>query len=227
MTNVSGLDPVVPSLVAHASIRARVTEALREAMVAGTMEPGTVYSAPALAQMLGVSATPVREAMIDLVKEGHVEAIRNRGYRVVQISDQDLDEIVELRALIEVPTIERVASLATPEQVAALRPLADELERTAAEGLLREFITADNAFHLSLLAIAGNRLIVQEARRLRGLSRLSALQHLHREGRLVQTAAEHAQLLDLIDARDAHGAAALMAAHLGHVRGVWAGKPEH
>lgn len=226
MTNATGLQPVVPSLTAHASIRDRVSEALREAMVAGTMEPGTVYSAPALAQMLGVSATPVREAMIDLCKEGQVEAIRNRGYRVVPISDEDLDEIVELRTLIEVPTIERVAHLATPEQIDALRPLADELERTAAEGLLREFITADNAFHLSLLAIAGNALIVQEARRLRDRSRLSALQHLHEEGRLVQTAAEHAQLLDLMQARDAAGAAALMAAHLGHVRGIWAGKPE-
>lgn len=226
MTNAAGLYPVVASLTAHSSIRARVTEALREAMVAGTMEPGTVYSAPALAQMLGVSATPVREAMIDLCKEGHVEAIRNRGYRVVPISDRELDEIVELRALIEVPTVAIAASVATPEQVASLRPLADELERTAADGLLREFITADNAFHLGLLAIAGNELIVREARRLRGLSRLSALQHLHEEGRLVQTAAEHAQLLDLIQAKDSEGAAALMAKHLGHVRGIWAGKPE-
>lgn len=226
MTNAAGLGPVVPSLGAQSSIRDRVTEALREAMVAGTMEPGVVYSAPALAEMLGVSATPVREAMIDLCKEGHAEAIRNRGYRVVPISDRELDEIVELRSLIEVPTVGRVAQLATAEQVAALRPLADELDRTAAEGLLREFITADNAFHLGLLAIAGNQLIVREARRLRGLSRLSALQHLHDEGRLVQTASEHGQLLDLVDAHDADGAAALMATHLGHVRGVWAGKPE-
>ncbi|GEK79658.1 GntR family transcriptional regulator [Agrococcus baldri] len=226
MTNAAGMSPVVASIAVHSSIRERVTEALREAMVAGTMEPGAVYSAPALAQMLGVSATPVREAMIDLCKEGQVEAIRNRGYRVVRISDRELDEVVELRALIEVPTVARVAGLASPEQVAALRPLADELDRTAAAGLLREFITADNAFHLGLLALAGNEQIVREARRLRGLSRLSALQHLHDEGRLVQTAAEHARLLDLIEARDADGAAALMATHLGHVRGVWAGKPE-
>lgn len=233
MADAAGLDPVVPSLGAavpsldpHSSIRARVTQALREAMVAGTMEPGAVYSAPTLAQMLGVSATPVREAMIDLCREGHVEAIRNRGYRVVPISDDDLDGIVELRALVEVPTVARVAAVATPQQVAALRPLAAELERTAAEGLLREFITTDNAFHLGLLAIAGNRFIVEEARRLRGLSRLSALRDLHREGRLTQTAAEHAQLLDLVEAREADAAAALMATHLGHVRGLWAGKPE-
>ncbi|WP_083586850.1 GntR family transcriptional regulator [Agrococcus sp. Marseille-P2731] len=222
----AGLEPVVASLTAHSSLRAQVTEALREAMVAGTMVPGTVYSAPALAQMLGVSATPVREAMIDLCRDGHVEAMRNRGYRVVPISDEELDDVVELRALIEVPTIERVARVARPEDIAALRPLAAELDRTAAEGLLREFITADNAFHLGLLALAGNRAIVQEARRLRGLTRLSALQQLHREGRLTQSAAEHGQLLDLIEAGDAHGAAALMATHLAHARGVWAGKPE-
>ncbi|GAA1643196.1 GntR family transcriptional regulator [Microbacterium flavum] len=218
--------PLVRNLGARSSIRDRVTDALREAMVAGTMKPDTVYSAPALAQLLGVSATPVREAMLDLVREGHVEAIRNRGYRVVPISDDDMDDIIAIRTLLEVPTVARVAEIATPEQVSALRPIAAEVERTAAEGLLREHITTDNIFHLGLLAIAGNRMIVDEVRRLRGLTRLSALQEMYDEGRLKETAAEHSQLLDLVEAGDATGAAQLMKRHLGHARGVWVGRPE-
>ncbi|WP_430591664.1 GntR family transcriptional regulator [Humidisolicoccus flavus] len=218
--------PVLSSLGEHLSIRARVTEVLREAMVVGDMKPGEVYSAPALAQNLGVSPTPVREAMIDLAQEGLVEAMRNRGYLVVTMNDSDLDEILELRALIEVPTIARVAEIATAEQVAALRPLADELNRTAEAGLLREFIAADSSFHLQLLGIAGNERLVQEVRRLRGFSRLSALRQLHEDGHLTQTAAEHEQLLDLIAAHDGPGAAALMSEHLAHVRGIWAGLPE-
>lgn len=222
----SGSAPVLSSLTVHSSIRARVTEVLREAMVAGAMEPGRIYSAPMLAEMLGVSATPVREAMIDLAQEGLVEAVRHRGYLVVPVTDAELDETLELRALIEVPTVERVARIATPDQVAALRPLAAELERTAAAGELQQFIAADTAFHLQLLAIAGNRRLVEEVRRLRGMSRLSGLKRLHEEGALVPTAQEHTALLDLVAAGAAEEAGELMARHLGHVRGVWAGRPE-
>lgn len=203
-----------------------MTEVLREAMVAGELEPGRIYSAPALAERLGVSATPVREAMMELTQEGLVETLRHRGYRVVEFGDEELDEILELRALIEVPTVARVAGRATGEQVAALRPLADRLEETAAAGELQAFIAADMAFHLQLLGIAGNRRLVEEVRRLRGMARLSALHHLYEEGALSATAREHHALLDLVAAGDAEGAEGLMRQHLAHVRGVWAGRSE-
>jgi DNA-binding GntR family transcriptional regulator len=221
-----GERPVLGSLTTRPSLRSRVVDVLREAMVAGELEPGRIYSAPALAERLGVSATPVREAMMELTQEGLVETLRHRGYRVLEPDEVDLDEILQLRALIEVPVVGRVAGIATPEQVAALRPVADRLEETARTGELREFIAADMTFHLELLSIAGNRRLVEEVRRLRGLSRLSALRRLHEEGRLVTTAREHHALLDLIEARDSMGAEALMRHHLGHVRGVWAGRDE-
>src|SRR4051794_17309245 len=94
-------------------LRDKVTHALRAAMISGEMRPGRVYSAPALAADLGVSATPVREAMLDLAGEGLVEAVRNRGFRVTELTDRDLDEYTEVRALIEVPTVGRVARTAT------------------------------------------------------------------------------------------------------------------
>jgi DNA-binding GntR family transcriptional regulator len=218
--------PVIGSLAASSSLRSRVTEVLRQAMIAGELEPGQIYSAPALAERLGVSATPVREAMMELTKEGLVETLRHRGYRVVEVGDVALDEIIELRELIEVPTVGRVARVATPEQIDLLRPLADRLNETAEAGELQEFIATDMDFHLRLLAIGGNGHLVEEVRRLRGLSRLSALRRLSGEGRLVVTAQEHHDLLDLVQAGDASGAEDLMRRHLGHVRGVWAGRAE-
>ena len=219
-------NPVLGSLAARPSLRSRVVDVLREAMVAGELEPGRIYSAPALAERLGVSATPVREAMMELTQEGLVETLRHRGYRVVELDDVDLDEILQVRSLLEVPTVGRVAETASPEQVAALRPVADRLDETARTGELREFIAADMTFHLELLSIAGNRRLVEEVRRLRGLSRLSALHRLYEEGRLEATAREHHLLLDLVEARDRTGAEDLMRRHLGHVRGIWAGRDE-
>lgn len=218
--------PIIGSLTERTSLRERVTEVLREAMVAGELEPGAIYSAPAIAAKLGVSPTPVREAMMELSREGLVDALRHRGYRIKELSDSALEEISELRALIEVPTVGRVAQMASADDVAELRPIADELNRTAAEGEFQAFIAADMAFHLKLLAIAGNETLVEEVRRLRGMTRLYGLRSLRESNVLLTTAHEHHELLDCIEQNDRDGAETLMGQHLGHIRGVWAGQPE-
>ncbi|MFE5307396.1 GntR family transcriptional regulator [Isoptericola sp. NPDC056605] len=219
-----GRPSILASMDVPDSIRSRVLVTLREAMVAGELEPGAIYSAPALAQRLGVSATPVREAMMELTREGLVETLRHRGYRVVELGDVALEEILQIRELIEAPTVARVATLATAAQVRALRPLADRIDATAAAGELQEFVAADTAFHTEVLALAGNARLVEEVRRLRGMSRLLGLQGLHEEGRLVATIREHHELLDLLEAGDAAGAEAWMRRHLRHVRDVWSGQ---
>src|SRR4051812_40547668 len=86
-------------------LRDQVANALRAALIAGELRPGEVYSAPALAAEYGVSATPVREAMLDLAREGLVEAVRNKGFRITEMTERDLDEFTEIRALIEIPTV--------------------------------------------------------------------------------------------------------------------------
>lgn len=96
------------------NLRDQVANALRAALVAGELRPGVVYSAPTLAVDLGVSATPVREAMLDLAREGLVEAVRNKGFRITEVTERELDEYTEIRELIEVPTIGRVTAVAAP-----------------------------------------------------------------------------------------------------------------
>src|ERR671911_3059487 len=99
MTDTASM--TLPSFARRTSLREQVADALRAAVVSGEMKPGHVYSAPALAAQFGVSATPVREAMLDLAKEGLVEAVRNKGFRVTALSGRDLDELTEIRRLIE------------------------------------------------------------------------------------------------------------------------------
>lgn len=212
----------LPVVGERQSLREQVADALRAALVTGEMRPGVVYSAPVLAAQFGVSATPVREAMLDLAKEGLVEAVRNKGFRVTELSERDLDELTQIRELIEVPT---VAGLAGPAHLASfgrIRPVAEEIVAAAERGDLLAYIDADLRFHVELLSLAGNAHLVEVVRDLRARARLYGLSQLAQRGTLVDSAREHLQLLDLLSAGDAEGARQLMAQHIGKVRGIWA-----
>jgi len=221
------VDLQLPDLGSRMSLRQQVTEALRGAVVSGVMEPGELYSAPNLAAMLGVSATPVREAMLDLAKEGLIEAVRNKGFRVTELTDAELDQLTELRSLLEVPTVAAIAERYTDAwraDIDALSSDAADIVRCAETGDLIGHVAADRRFHLGLLSLHGNAQLVETVGELRARSRLYGLQQLAERGLLTASAAEHQQLLDLIVARDVDGARELMAHHIGHVRGQWAGR---
>ncbi|WP_435599862.1 GntR family transcriptional regulator [Streptomyces sp. C10-9-1] len=207
-------------------LRDQVANALRAALIAGDLQPGVVYSAPSLAAEYGVSATPVREAMLDLAREGMVEAVRNKGFRVTELSERDLDEYTEIRALVEIPTVGRVTRTASRGQLEALRPVAEEIVAAARRGDLIGYLESDRRFHLDLLALAGNARLVETVAELRKRSRLYGLADLSHEGALVASAKEHTALLDLMIAGDAEGAEDLMRRHLAHVRTLWAARKQ-
>ncbi|WP_369184465.1 GntR family transcriptional regulator [Streptomyces sp. Y1] len=207
-------------------LRDQVAHALRAALISGELRPGVVYSAPALAADFGVSATPVREAMLDLAREGLVEAVRNKGFRVTELTERDLDDYTEIRALIEVPTVGRVARTASKEQLERLRPQAEAIVAAARKHDLIGYLEADRQFHLDLLGLAGNARLVDVVGDLRKRSRLYGLTRLDERGELVSSAEEHLELLDLMIAGDADAAEACMTRHLSHVRSLWAGQEE-
>ncbi|WP_405670350.1 GntR family transcriptional regulator [Streptomyces sp. NBC_01530] len=215
--------PALPSLGGRKpSFREKVVDVLRAALVAGELRPGQVYSAPALASRLGVSATPVREAMLELVREGMVEIVPNKGFRVTAVSDGQLDDYTHVRSLIEIPTVVGLADTADPDDLRALRPIAMEIVTSAAKGDLIEYVEADLSFHLGLLALAGNDHLVAVVRDLRRRSRLYGLTALVEAGRLRASAEEHLELLDALLAQDTEAVREVMTRHLGHVRGLWA-----
>ncbi len=223
MTVDDHLELTLPSVAARRNLRDEITQTLRAAVISGELRPGVVYSAPSLAAQFGVSATPVREAMLDLAKEGLIDVVRNKGFRVTELSEKDLDDLCQLRALIEVPTVHQVAETkADPAVIERLRGLAAGIEDAAQRHDLITHVTLDMEFHLELLSLAGNAHLVETVRSLRAQSRLYGLRSLAERDELVPSSREHAELLDLIVAGDAAGAERLMDRHIRHVRGIWA-----
>ncbi|MFI9048351.1 GntR family transcriptional regulator [Streptomyces sp. NPDC053427] len=203
-------------------LRDQVAHHLRAALISGELRPGEVYSAPGLAEDFNISATPVREAMLDLAREGLVEPVRNKGFRVTEVNERDLDQFTEIRTLIEVPMVGRITRTASRTDLEALRPVAEEIVRAARDHDLIGYLEADRRFHLSLLALSGNERLVETVGDLRKRSRLYGLTGLDERDQLIPSAEEHIELLDLMVAGDAEAAERCTARHLGHVRSLWA-----
>lgn len=214
ITNIRQFDRV--------SLREQVSRALRAAIVSGELEPGQVYSAPALGAMFGVSATPVREAMLDLVRENLVTTVPNKGYRVTTMDEADLDDITELRMLIEPPLAAQVTPSIPEEDLPALREMAQAIVDGAAAGDLVAYTECDRAFHLRLLEYVGNRRVSALVSDLRAHTRLYGLASLLERGELEESAREHHTILDAIEARDPQQVERLMRDHIRQTRGRWA-----
>ncbi|WP_446040771.1 GntR family transcriptional regulator [Streptomyces sp. SID1121] len=199
----SGPEPSVPRPVRRHSVRGQILDALRSALVGGDLVPGEVYSAPALGERYGVSATPVREAMQQLAREGAVEVVLNRGFRVAERGAAELAELAEVRALIEVPVMLRLARTVPAERWAELRPLAEATGAAAAVGDHAAYADRDRAFHRAMLSLSGNQQLVAVADDLHRRSQWPLVSApAVRRADLVADAAEHTALLDALTAED-------------------------
>jgi DNA-binding GntR family transcriptional regulator len=192
-----------PRTVQRHSVRGQILEALRTALVDGDLIPGEVYSAPVLGERFGVSATPVREAMQQLAIEGAVEVVPNRGFRVTVRSARELADLAEVRSLIEVPVMLRLARTVPAARWAALRPLAEATAAAAATGDRAAYAETDRAFHRAVLALSGNHQLLMVADDLHRRSQwpLTSAPAMRRAD-LVADAAEHMALLEALTAQD-------------------------
>jgi DNA-binding GntR family transcriptional regulator len=211
-----------------ASLRDQALRVIRASIISGELRPGQLYALGMIAEQLGVSVTPVREAVLDLAREGLVILARNRGFQVREITDRDLDEIVEFRQIIEVESVRLIAArgLLSDADANELREYAKASEKCAAAGDWVGFLDNDRDFHMGLLAHLGNERMLKVAGSLRDQSRLYGLDHIAGTESLMQSTHEHDSLLDAVVAGRADDAATIMETHIRHARGIWAGRTE-
>jgi len=208
------------------NLRQQVKERLRAGIISGEIEAAQLYTVATFTERLGVSATPIREALFDLANEGLVEVFRNRGFRVVALTQHDLDEIFELRLLLEVPSMARLAGRIGTDEMQALYARAEQIETYAIAGDVAQFLETDRRFHLRLLGLLENRRLCEIVGRLRDQSRLYGIPKLVGSADFITSAKEHRAILDSLKDDRADVVQALMTRHLKHTRGIWAGLRE-
>jgi DNA-binding GntR family transcriptional regulator len=196
------------------SVNAQVLDALRAAVITGELQPGTLHSVQTLATQLGVSRTPVREALIKLSQQGMVRFERNRGVRVLQTSLHDLEEVFALRLLLEVPATRLACRQIDEAGRRELRRLHQAMERAARSGNEYRMWEHDRRFHLVLLQASGNLRLATYVDGLRDMVLRRGVSTVSRSRSLDDIVAEHREVLDRIESCDAAGAAEAMRAHL-------------
>jgi DNA-binding GntR family transcriptional regulator len=216
--------------VARRALRDSVYEVLLERVMDGSSPAGSSLNIDSLARQLGVSPTPVREALAQMEHTGLVSRVALKGYRVADpLSDEQMEELVDARAAIELAAVEKAvarhADLLADLRVAHAHHVlsAHRIRRLRQEGPapgftdLREYFAADWNFHLVIMRGSGNRYLLQMA------ESLSA--HVHRLRQTIdhevydvdQAVAEHAAVLAAFESGDPAAPAAAMRAHLAGV----------
>lgn len=195
--------------IAYAEIRAKILD--------GELAGGTMVSEGTVAEELGMSRTPVREAFLRLQAEGWMRLYPKRGALVVEVRPHELQEIVEARVLIESEAVRRLARDSDRAAEIAER-LGEAIERQRAahaDGDLSAMAEADTAFHVEIVDAGGNALLADFYRSLRDRQRRMLARSLwRRDDRFERTLADHELLARLIADGEADAFEVALARHI-------------
>lgn len=207
---MSSMQPIAPK----ASLAEQVTATIRAAIVAGEMKPNEHYSAIGIAEKLGVSRTPVRDALQLLEKEGILAVAKNRGVRVTQISLDEIVEVFQIRLILEPPAAARGVLNAKPDEVERLEELYAQIIQSAKTGEARATLEADRDFHLYLLGLAHNAKLGNIVGELRNLVLTQGQITIPYARTSQELASDRDEIMDAIRDRDPEGAARAMRGHV-------------
>ena len=200
-------------------LRQSVYDALIDLIAGGDLPPGQHMVETDLARHLGVSRQPIREALHRMEAEGWVDLRPSQGAFVHVPTDSEVDELLDVRTLLEAETARLAARTATGAEVARLRDICREGEAAADAGDFSAEVTANNAFHAEIAAIAGNAVLAELAdivgRRVRWYYRMMAPER----GQGSWT--EHGELIEAIETHDAGRAESLAREHTERTRAAY------
>lgn len=216
-----GLD--VPRLRRPAPLREGVYDALLELIITRQLQPGQHLVESELAARLGISRQPVREALQRLSNEGWVDLRPAQGAFVHVPTEEEADQLLAVRSLLETESARLAAEYATGESVARLRALCEEGLRALAADEVDAVVAANAALHGAVVEMSGNRVLAelteQVDRRVRWYYTPVARQRGERSW------SEHAALIDALAAHDGERAAQIMRAHTEQTRRSYHQRP--
>lgn len=195
-------------------LRDVVFQTLRQAILRGELKPGERLMEIHLAQRLGVSRTPIREAIRKLELEGLVVMIPRRGAVVASITEKDLKDVLEVRRTLEIMAAEVACERITPELLKELEKAGEEFQRLKASGDITKLAAADVKFHEIIYEATDNARLVSLLNNLREQMYRYRLEYLKDTGSHDRLNAEHQKIYNSIRSGDKETVAAAVCEHI-------------
>lgn len=208
-------------LIEQENLKDQALAAIRSAIVFAELVPNALYSVQMLAEQLGISRTPVREALLELEAQGLVEAVRNRGFRVVRPTASEIAGLFEVRLLLEIPGHTEAIRSATHGDLRGVRESLAALLKAADHGDAQSFLIRDREFHLRILQLGPNPWFARIVSRLRDQATLRRPSEV--KNFLSTANEEHVAILAALESGDVEAMSALVRQHLLDTKLRWIG----
>lgn len=202
------------------SLAEEAYQVLHHMIVRGQLAPGQRLAEPELCETLGISRTPLRDALRMLAGEGLVVLRRNRHAIVTLFDAQELEHLFEVEAGIESFAISLAAQRMTNTEIKRIEALQERMEGLHGSGDLDTYFTLNQRVHTMIVAGARNPVLEETHRRLLGRLERARYAALGRIGRWQESTEEHRKILEALKARDGQQAQALILAHVQHTGDV-------
>ena len=213
------METKVQKLIDNPNLRGQTYKILKNMIITRELLPGKKIIEETLAQEVGVSRTPIREALFRLEHEGIVEIIPRRGAFVVKQSKDDITEVMQIREVLEALIVRLVTPILTESDILELRDSLDRLRTTPEEERhVIEYNDAELEFHGLLLKRCPNQMLKQMMGMVNARLQIIQLRTVVLPGRAQKSLDEHSEILDMIERRNAEEAERLMRKHVISVR---------
>lgn len=195
-----------------------VYDYLFNAIRSGDIKPGQTLTERGLAEKIGVSRTPVREAIRKLEEQGIVTHEPHKGVKVITLSEEKVAQLYDVRELLEGLAVRRLAERQTPQMIEELRGFIERAEKEAVENNIRELAEINSEFHLALARLSGNVYLETIMNMLQTQISLMMSASLSTSGRPLQNIEEHKGLIDAIRSGDGEFAESIAKHHVRKAR---------
>ena len=195
-------------------LRDVVFNTLRKAILRGELKPGERLMEIQLANKLGVSRTPIREAIRKLELEGLVLMIPRKGAEVAQITEKNRQDVLEVRKALEELSVQLACERITPEQVEEMKMAAEDFRKVLKSGDVTKIAEADVKFHDIIFAATNNQRLITLLNNLREQMYRFRVEYLKQKECYPQLLEEHDKLIALISGGEVEEACELMGRHI-------------
>lgn len=196
------------------SLKEMALMTIKEAILSKKLEPEKMYTEAVLTNELGISRTPVREALIHLASQGLIVYHPRKGFQIKLLTEKDVENLFELRLALELSVIRHITADLTDRSLAEIEKISLRYQKVVQKGDPVQSIRANRDFHICLANLTENSYLIKALDEIRDLTDLASIRSLEVDSRTLEAVDEHERIFAELKKKSVDGALREMEAHI-------------